>query len=138
MNIVTRGLMAAGMAVFATMHALQVLDPPADAPGWLTVGFAAVTVAAAVLAVRLITASNETIARWQVAAVVLAGASAAALVLAVTVGFLGVVEPALRYEVVMSFVAEAVVIGAFVVSRVLPPETEERADDRVAPLSTRG
>lgn len=138
MNIVTRGLMAAGMAVFATMHALQVIDPPADTPLWLTLGFTAVALIGGLLAVLLITAPTDVVARWQLASVLLAGASALALVLALTVGLFGVEETTFRYTVVMSFVAEAVVIGAFAVSRVLPVETEERADDPIAPLAGRG
>ncbi len=133
MDVVTRALMAAGMAVFAAMHALQVIDPPAEAPMWLTIGFAAVAIAGAALAALIIIGPESMVARAQVAAALLAGGSAVALVLALTIGIFGVVEPVLRYAVVMSFVAEAVVLGAFAAARLAPDATDGRTD---APITS--
>lgn len=134
MSVVVRGLMAAGMAVFAAMHVLQVLDPPSGTPAWLTIGFAGVALAGALLAVLLIVASPETVGRWQVAAASLAAVSAVALLLALTVGLFGVVEVGLRYEVVLSIVAEIVVLGAFAASRLVPTEADQQVDGAGRPL----
>lgn len=117
MNVVTRGLMAAGMGVYAAIHALQALAGPDDAPGWLTAAFAAAAVAGAVLAVLLIVSPTALEGRVMAVAAVLAGASLVALVAAGTVGFFGVEETDLRAETAIVAVAELVVLGAFVVER---------------------
>jgi hypothetical protein len=116
-NVVTRGLMAAGMGVYAAIHALQAFASPDGAPAWLTVAFAAAAIAGAVLAVLLIVSSTELEARVMTAAAVLAGASLLALVAAGTIGFFGVEETDLRAETAIVAVAELVVLGAFVVER---------------------
>jgi hypothetical protein len=117
MNVVVRGLMAAGMAVYAVLHAQQALSPPEGAPGWLQVAFAAAAIAGLGLAVMLIATSVRTEATWTGAAAALAGASALALLAAYTVGFFGVQEADLRPETALVAVAELVVLVAYAIDR---------------------
>jgi hypothetical protein len=116
-NVVTRGLMAAGMAVYAAMHAFQAVGPPDGSPGWLRLAFAVATLAGAGLAAWLVLASPDHEEPAMLASAVLAGASLLALLAAYTVGFFGVREEALRAETAIVAVAEVVVLIAFAVER---------------------
>jgi hypothetical protein len=113
MNVVVRGLMAAGMSVYAAMHLSQALSPPPGAPPWLTVAFVATAVVALVLAGLLILSSEHGEVRWERAAAALAAASGLALLASYTVGFLGVVESDLRAETAIVAVAELMTLAAF-------------------------
>jgi hypothetical protein len=113
MNVVVRGLMAAGMSVYAAMHLSQALSPPPGAPAWLTVAFVATAVVALVLAGLLILSSERGEVRWERAAAALAAASGLALLASYTVGFLGVVESDLRAETAIVAVAELMTLAAF-------------------------
>ena len=132
MHVVVRGLMAAGMGIYAAMHLQQALSPPPGAPTWLTVAFATAALVALVLAILLIAASERTQGRWEWAAALLAGASALALVASYTVGFFGVVESDLRPETAVVAVAEVITLVAFAIGRIaVAPEPEG------APVRTR-
>lgn len=131
MNVVARGLMAAGMGVYASMHLFQAVSPPAGTPAWLAVSFAATALAAIGIAVMLIVTSTRTEVRWESAAALLAGTSALALVASYTTGFLGVVESDLRAETLLVAVAHVVTLGAFAVSRLVPGDGDEVVADQV-------
>jgi hypothetical protein len=113
MNVVIRGLMAAGMSVYAAMHVFQAIDPPPGAPPWLAVAFALTALVAAGLAVMLILTSVRGEGRWEAAAALLAGLSAIALLASTTVGFFGVVESDLRAETAIVAVAELLTLAAY-------------------------
>lgn len=115
MNVVVRGLMAAGMSVYAAMHVFQALDPPPGAPAWLAVAFAVTALVALGLAAMLILSSVEGEVGWERAAALLAGLSALALAASYTVGFLGVAESDLRAETAIVAVAELLTLTAFAV-----------------------
>lgn len=125
MNVVIRGLMAAGMAVYATLHLLQVFSPPEGSPGWLVAAFAGSTVVALVLAGGLIVGAQRREARWEHAAALLAAVSLVALIAAFTVGLLGVEESDLRPATALVFVAELVVLVSWVAARFATRETRE-------------
>lgn len=131
MNVVTRGLMAAGMGMYAAMHIFQAASPPPGAPAWLTVAFAATAAAAVVIAVMLIATSTTREVVWEGAAALLAGLSALALILSYTTGFFGVVEADLRAETLLVAVAEFVTLLAFAISRVVPSAGDELTGDPV-------
>jgi hypothetical protein len=124
-NVVVRGLMAAGMAVYAAIHTTQAASPPADAPAWLAFAFAATALVAIGLAVMLIVTSVRAEPIWETLAAVLAGSSAVALLLSYTTGFLGVVQSDLRAETAIVAVAELVTLGAFAVGRGVIAGTRE-------------
>lgn len=113
MNVVVRGLMAAGMSVYAAMHLSQALSPPPGAPPWLTGAFVATAAVALALAGLLILSSERGEVRWERGAAALAGASGLALLASYTVGFLGVVESDLRAETAIVAVAEMMTLAAF-------------------------
>jgi hypothetical protein len=113
MNVVVRGLMAAGMSVYAAMHLSQALSPPPGAPPWLAAAFVATALVALALAALLILSSERGEVRWERAAAALAAASLLALVASYTVGFLGVVESDLRAETAIVAVAELMTLAAF-------------------------
>jgi hypothetical protein len=113
MNVVVRGLMAAGMSVYAAMHLSQALAPPPGAPAWLAVAFVVTAVVALVLAALLILSSEQGEVRWERAAAALAAASGLALLASHTVGFLGVVESDLRAETAIVAIAELMTLAAF-------------------------
>ncbi len=125
MNVVIRGLMAAAMAVYAVMHAVQAVSPPDSAPAWLVVMFALTALVALVVAGGLIMTARRDEVYWEEAAAALAGASLLALILSYTAGFFGVSEGALRAETALVFVAEVVTLVAWAVSRVATRETSE-------------
>lgn len=128
MNVVIRGLMAAGMGIYASIHIQQAFSPPDDAPTWLAFMFGLTAVVAVVIAAMLILVPVERETRWEISAGVLAAGSALALLLALTVGFLGVTETSINAETAMVLVAESVVLIALVIKRVASPEADE--DDR--------
>lgn len=125
MNVVIRGLMAAGMTVYAAMHALQAVRPPEDAPGWLVVAFALTALGAVTIAGGLILGAERAENRWEDAAALLALPSLVALVLSYTTGFVGASETDVRADTAIVFVAELVVLTAWVVSRFTTRETAE-------------
>ncbi len=118
MNVVVRGLMAAGMGIYAAIHVQQALSPPPGAPAWLAAAFGATAIAALVIGAMLILTPVEREVGWESAAAALAGASALALVASYTVGFLGVVEADLRAETAVVAVAELMTLAAFAISRI--------------------
>lgn len=140
MNVVARGLMAAGMGVYAAMHLFQAASPPPAAPAWLTVAFAVTALAAIGIAVMLIATSTRNEVVWEGLAATLAGASAVALVLSYTTGFFGVAEADLRAETLLVAVAHLVTLGAFTISRVVPSAGDELTGDPVpdTPMETTG
>ena len=121
MNVVIRGVQAAGMAVYASMHIMQASSPPADAPGWLAVAFAATAMIALIIAGGLILSAQRDESRWETAAALLALPSVIALAASYTTGFLGVVETDLRPATAIVAVAELMILAAYVVSRIGPP-----------------
>jgi hypothetical protein len=125
MNVVVRGLMAAGMAVYAVMHVVQAASPPDGAPAWLVVMFALTALVALVLAGGLVLGSQRGEVWWEDGAAALAGASLVALVLAFTVGFLGVAEGDLRADTALVFVAELVTLASWLASRMAGRDTAE-------------
>jgi hypothetical protein len=124
-NVVVRGLMAAGMAIYAAMHVLQVVRPPEGAPGWSVVVFAGATVVGAALAVLLILTATRRETLWESVAAALAAASALALVAALTVGFFGIEEGSLRAEMAVVLIAEVMVLIAFVAGRLATDSAAE-------------
>lgn len=139
-NVVARGLMAAGMGIYAAMHVTQAANPPAGAPGWLAAAFALTALVAVAIAVMLVLTSTRHEVRWETAAALLAGASALALVASYTTGFLGVVESDLRAETVLVGVAHLVTLLAYTISRVVPSAGDELTGDPVVdtPLERSG
>lgn len=131
MNVVTRGLMAAGMGMYAAMHIFQAVDPPPGAPAWLTVAFAATALAAIGIAVMLIATSTRREVVWEQAAAALAAASALALALSYTTGFFGVAEADLRAETLLVAVAELITLLAYAISRAVPSNGDELTGDPV-------
>jgi hypothetical protein len=125
MNVVIRGLMAAGMSVYAAMHVFQAIDPPPGAPPWLTVAFAVTALAALGLAVMLIVTPVRAEGRWEAAAALLAGLSGIALVTSYTVGFFGVVESDLRAETAIVAVAELLTLVAYAASWLMTHASSE-------------
>lgn len=125
MNVVIRGLIAAGLLVYAAVHVLQGISPPADAPVWLQVAFLVTAVVAAVLGVGLLGRRPGTTALWKNAAAALTGASLLALVLSFTVGFLGVNETDIRLSTLGVIIAEMVVLVSWAANRTLGPEYDE-------------
>jgi hypothetical protein len=117
-NVVVRGLMAAGMGIYAAIHVQQALSPPPGAPGWLAAAFGATAVVALVIGVMLILTPVQAEGGWEGAAAALAGASALALIASYTVGFLGVVEADLRAETAVVAVAELMTLAAYAISRI--------------------
>lgn len=126
MDVVVRGLMAAGMGIYGMLHALQALEP--DAATWSRLAFAATALAAAVLLVGLVAAPSRLAVRVEPLAALLAASSAVALVLTLTVGFFGV-EDVLRPSVVMVLVAEVVVVASWLLLLRMPADTSEKTDD---------
>lgn len=125
MNVVVRGLMAAGMAVYAAMHVLQVVQPPPGAPSWSVAAFAAATVVGVALAVLLIGTATRRETLWESVAAVVAAGSALALIASLTVGFFGIEESSLRAEMTVVLIAEVMVLVAFVAARLASEETAE-------------
>ncbi len=118
MNVVIRGLMAAAMAVYASIHALQAFNAPDSAPLWLVLAFGATALIGLGIAVGLILTAEAGETRWEGAAALLAGISAVALSLSYSTGFLGIVETDLRAETAIVAVAEAIAVGSWVLSLV--------------------
>lgn len=135
MNVVTRGLMAAGMGVYAAIHLVQAVRPPLGVPAWLTFAFAATALAAVGIAVMLIVTSDTHEVGWEAAAAVLAGVSALALLASYTTGFFGVVESDLRAETAIVAVAELITLVAFAAGRLVPAAGNEVSDARPRPAS---
>lgn len=131
MNVVGRGLMAAGMSVYAAMHVMQAASGPDGAPPWLTVAFALTALAAVGIAVMLIATSTRDEVIWETAAAVLAGLSALALILSYTTGFLGIQEADLRAETAIVAVAELMTLLAYAVTRLIPSSGDELTGDPV-------
>lgn len=104
MVILGRGLVAAGLGVYAAIHLAQAVGGPESSPGWLTVAFLLAAIAGFALAVGVFVSS-----RWRevvVAAFVLTAASLVALTMAYTVGFFGVDEGELTPSTLAVIVAE--------------------------------
>jgi hypothetical protein len=135
MNVVVRGLMAAGMSVYAAMHLSQALSPPPDAPAWLAAAFVATAVVALVLAALLILSSERGEVRWERAAAALAATSGLALLASHTVGFLGVVESDLRAETAIVAIAELMTLAAFGIGWFVGSQASV-TDDEPAPIAT--
>lgn len=129
MNVVVRGLMAAGMGVYATLHALQAAR--GDAPSWTTVAFGAAALVALGLVVALIAVGHRVEGHIEDASAALALLSALALTATLTVGFFGV-EDVLRVESIMAYVAEGVVLLAWVAGRFSPQSTMETTTDNAS------
>lgn len=125
MNVVIRGLMAAAMAVYATLHLLQALSPPEGSPGWLVAAFAGSAVVALVLAGGLIFGAQRREAGWEHGAALLAALSLVALITAFSVGFFGVEQSDLRPATALVFVAELVVLVSWVAARFATRATSE-------------
>lgn len=129
MNVVIRGIQAAGMAVYAAMHVLQAADAPQGSPTWLVVAFALSALAAVVIAVGLILTATEDETRWEALAAALAAISALALLAAYTVGLFGVVESDLRAETAIVLVAELMTLGAFALGVTVHARTDAPVDE---------
>ncbi len=125
MNVVIRGLMAAGLFVYATIHLLQGVDPPEDAPGWLQLAFLATAAAAVVLAVGLLSRRPGTTDVWKDAAAALTGASLLALVASFVTGFLGVSESDIRLSTLGVVVAEGLVLLTWAAGRLVGHDFDE-------------
>lgn len=132
MYVVTRGVMAAGMAVYAAIHGYQAVAGP-DMTAWLPGAFALTAVLAVLLGVMMFATRH----RWvEHAAAALAAASFGALVLSLTSGFLGVTGMDLTPAALVVIVAEFMVLAAWATERLAlehhtgSPEEAER-DDRV-------
>jgi hypothetical protein len=126
MNVVIRGLMAAGMSIYAAMHISQSVSPPPGAPGWLAGAFAVTALAALVVAAMLILTPVRGEARWEGAAALLAGLSAIALLASYTVGFFGVAESDLRAETAIVAVAELVTLAAYAIGWLVSDASSEQ------------
>ena len=122
MNVVVRGLMAAGMGVYATLHVLQAAR--GEGPAWTTIAFGAAALIALGLVVALIAVADRAEGRVEDAAAGLSLLSALALTATLTIGFFGV-EDVLRVESIMAYVAEGVVLVSWVAGRFSPNSTME-------------
>ncbi len=111
MNVVVRGVLAAALGVYASLHLTQALAAP-DGPAWLAWAFAATAVAAIVLAVGAILVPEWLQPYVDLAAGGLALGSLAALLLSLTTGFFGVTTEAIRVETALVVLAEVLVLGA--------------------------
>lgn len=140
MNVVVRGLMAAGTGIYAAIHGRQAFAPPPDTPLWTTLAFGVTALAAAIIAVMLIVTSVRAEVRWERLAAALAAASAVALLASYTVGFFGVSETDLRAETAVVAVAELAVLVAFAIGRLgaftRGTDGREDLDDRVSGTSS--
>lgn len=125
MNVVVRGLMTAGMWLYAAIHIQQAFAPPPGSPGWMGFAFAASAAVAALIGVMLIVSAVGGEKLWENAAALLASVSAVALIAAFTVGLAGFVETGLRIETALVVVAEVVVVGAWAINRVRDPATAD-------------
>ena len=125
MNVVIRGLMAAGLFVYGAIHLVQGLNPPEAAPGWLRLAFVATAVVAVVLGIGLLALAPGRTDRLKDLAALLAAASALALVLSLTTGFLGVSETDLRVETLGVLVAELVVVVSWLAGRLVGHDFDE-------------
>lgn len=131
MNVVVRGLMAAGMGVYATLHVLQAAR--GEGPAWTTIAFGAAALVALGLVVALIAVADRAEGRVEDAAAGLSLLSALALTATLTVGFFGV-EDVLRVESIMAYVAEGVVLLAWVAGRFSPQSTMETTTENASEI----
>lgn len=125
MNVVTRSLMAAGLLVYAAIHFSQAASPPDGAPTWLRIMFFLTAGVAVVLAGGLFFRPPGDNELWKDAAAALALASAVALLLSQTTGFIGVDESDLRSSTFGVLVAESMVLISWVVGRVVGHRFDE-------------
>jgi hypothetical protein len=129
MNVVVRGLMAAGIGVYGTIHVLQAFE--SGTPVWMNVAFGLAAVIGYALVIALVVAPERFAGRLEALAAGLALVSAIALTLTLTTGFFGV-EDELRLENLMAYVAEAVVIGSYVLLLLSPDSMMSMDEDRPA------
>ncbi len=111
MNVIIRGIMAAALGVYASLHVQQAFADQTGSPGWLTAAFVVTAIAAIALAVALIAVPERLADKVIAAGAALAGGSLVALVLSYTVGFLGVTQAEVRIETAIVFVAELLALG---------------------------
>lgn len=125
MNVVIRGLMASGLFVYGAIHMVQGVRPPEGAPAWLRLAFIGTAVLAIVLGAGLIAGQPGRTDRLKDLAAVLAVASAVALGLSFTTGFLGVNETDLRVSTLVVVVAEFVVVACWVIAKMVGHDYDE-------------
>lgn len=122
MNVVVRGLMAAGMGVYGTLHLLQALE--GSQPVWMSLAFGLTALLSVGLVVALIAVADTSEGVVEDAAAALVVMSAVALTLTLTTGFFGV-EETLRVESVMAYVAEGVVLASWLTGRLATASSME-------------
>lgn len=125
MNVVVRGLMAAGMAVYGAIHAQQAFATPADAPGWLAFMFGLTALVAFGLAVALIVGAESQVGVVEHVSAAVAAGSFVALVLSFTTGFLGVEQDDIRAVTAVVIIAELLVVACWGLSRAQTSRTDE-------------
>lgn len=125
MNVVTRSLMVAGLFMYAAIHILQAAQPPASAPAWLRWAFVATAAVAVVLGIGLLLRSAGHNQPWKDAAAALAGASAVALGLSATTGFLGVEQTDISAGVFGVIAAELIILASWLAGRSVGAEFNE-------------
>lgn len=130
MFVVTRGLTAAGMSVYAVIHFFQMASPPMESPTWLRVAYGLTAVAALVIAGGAL--FDERHHTWSGIGALLALGSAVALLLSVTVGFLGVVAADLQPAALVAIVAEMMAIGSWLALQVARSSSPEAAAEDAA------
>jgi hypothetical protein len=132
MSVVTRGIMTAGMAIYAAIHFGQVRSSELDA-AWADAGFLISAIVASVLAVALVLRSERSIEH---AAAGLAVISMGALMVTEFVGLFGVDASSLQAEVIVVLVAEVFVIVAWGIEQFAPSlghlERDDLEDERLS------
>lgn len=131
MDVVVRGLQASGLAVFAAMHGLEALE--VSSPAWLPVAFWLAAVVAVGLAAVLFLVREEGEVLWERISAAFAAAAALALILSLTVGFLGVSNEDLTTTAVLALVAEAMVLGAYLIRVIVSSDPSSEEDIVSAP-----
>ncbi|MBY5161385.1 hypothetical protein [Salsipaludibacter albus] len=137
MDVVARGLMVAGLFVYAGIHLLQGIVPPDSAPAWLRLAFVLSALAAVGLGVALVALPPRRSGRWMDLAALLALASGVALALSFTTGLAGVSESDLRLATLGVVIAELVILHAWLGNRLVGREFDE-VEDPVPDLRTPG
>lgn len=125
MFVVTRGLTAAGMSTYAVIHLFQMASPPEGSPTWLRVAYGLTALAALVVAGGAL--FDERHHTWSGIGALLALGSAVALLMSVTVGFLGVESADLQPAALVVIVAEVMAIGSWIALQVARASSPEAA-----------
>lgn len=113
MNVVVRGVMAAGLGIYSAFHFFQAGASPTGTPGWLTIAFVLTAIAGLGFAALLIAAPERVQAMVEGGAALLAGLSLIALAMSYTTGFFGVSQTEVVVETALVAVAEVMVLLAF-------------------------